>query len=78
MVESLVSEPISSVGMVDLLECAPCTRWERNAMLPGCVNCRQVLNGTAEEIQRLAQSLERLWCDFDISWLDRRQFAEVA
>lgn len=78
MLESLVSEPMDSVGMVDLLDCAPCTRWERSAIMPGCVNCRQVLNGTAEEIQLLAQSLDRLRCDFDISWLNRRQFAEVA
>lgn len=60
-VESLLdqiirTEPVALLPGVDVLDFAACTRW-RPSSIPGCVECREVINATWEEFEQLRVAL---------------------
>lgn len=57
MAVSLLSEPFELIPGTDPVDWAECTRWTRSLRLSGCVDCRQVLNGTDAEFCELQQRL---------------------
>lgn len=63
MVENIATEPIDALPGVDELNAAWCTTWRRNALYPSAVDCREVLNGTAEEFEKLRDALVQLSTD---------------
>lgn len=63
MVENIATEPIDALPGVDELNAAWCTTWRRNALYPRAVDCREVLNGTAEEFEKLRDALVQLSTD---------------
>ncbi|ARU46534.2 hypothetical protein CBE74_08645 [Corynebacterium silvaticum] len=63
MVENIATEPLDALPGVDELNAAWCTTWRRNALRPRAVDCREVLNGTAEEFEKLRDTLVQLSTD---------------
>ncbi|AER69523.1 Hypothetical protein Cp106_1464 [Corynebacterium pseudotuberculosis 1/06-A] len=63
MVENIATEPIDALPGVDELNAAWCTTWRRNAFYPRAVDCREVLNGTAEEFEKLRDTVVQLSVD---------------
>lgn len=63
MVENIATEPVDALPGVDELNAAWCTTWRRNAFYPRAVDCREVLNGTAEEFEKLRDTVVQLSVD---------------
>lgn len=80
MVASLLSEPFDLIPGTDPLDWAECTRWSRNPRLAGCVDCRQVLNGTAEEFEALQARIVAIagdGCAVEFEFMEQREAIAV-
>lgn len=68
MVRCIPSAPELEIPGIDPLEATWCTRWERS-ILPGTIGTRQVITGTAEELELFMRELTQLRqrYEFDVS-----------
>lgn len=61
MLVSIVrSQPFIALPGTDAFDLVSCTRWRRSQEKVGCVDCREVINGTEAELDALARELETL------------------
>lgn len=64
---SLKSLPMATMPGTEVLDVAHCTPWMRSPEHKGCVECKQLLNGTAEELEALRRALSRLTAEHAFS-----------
>lgn len=62
-VESLLvavvkSQPFVAIEGTDVFDLVACTRWRKSSEKTGCVDCREVINGTDYELELLRRELQ--------------------
>lgn len=58
LVTVVKSPPFLAIEGTDVFDLAACTRWRRSSTTSGCVECREVINGTDDELEVLRRELD--------------------
>lgn len=65
LVHIVKSQPFEALPGTDVYDLAACTRWRRSSSKKGCVDCREVINGTHDELEILSWELQQLAAELE-------------